>query len=59
MTYDELFFNDDVNSDLLDDDWFASHNLVNDFGKWIVVNNKEVQENARQEQSKIETQKGA
>ena len=48
MTNNELFFNDDVNFDLLDDEWLRKHNLVNDFGEWKVVENKnkEVQENA-------------
>ena len=46
MTNDELFFNDDVNFDLLDDEWLKKHNLVNVFGEWEVVENKEVEENA-------------
>lgn len=48
MTNDELFFNDDVNFDLLDDEWLRKHNLVNVFGEWKVIANedKEVQEDA-------------
>lgn len=50
MKNNEIFFNnDDVNTDLLDDDWLLRHSLVNDFGEWKVVENKEVQNNARKE----------
>ena len=41
MTNDELFFNEDVNTDLLTDEWLMKHSLVNDFGEWKVVDNTE------------------
>lgn len=42
----ELFNNEDINIELLDDNWFMTHALVNDCGEWKIV---EVKENAEKE----------